>query len=569
MTIAKAWYVNESEGLSWRGWAAVVLVALALFLPGLSALPPIDRDEARFMQASRQMIETHRYDDIRFLDEPRHNKPPGIYWLQSAFVNAAVATGLAGPHLEETWPYRLPSLLGALLGVVLTVLLGVRLFGARAGFLAGLIFAASVLPIMEAHLAKTDSALLACVLAAQLALARLYRGEKASWPLALLFWLAMAAGVVIKGPVIVMILGLTLLALGLSERRWAWMRGLRPVVGITLLAALTVPWVLMMHANSAGGFLKSSMTEDFLAKLTQPGGWGMGVPGFHLALSWFVFWPMSLLLWLAVPWVWARRREPSVRFCLAWALPSWLVFELTATKLAHYTLPLYPALAVLAGAAAVEGWRWAKPRLSEKAWNGAVLALWGGASLTIAAAMVLVTYLMQGHQMLLPQILTGLVALMASLAAAILAMRQRAVAAVLSLTLASLVMWPLWLGVALPRLDMLWVAPRVAELVARQPTCPGSMVVSSGKSFAEPSLAFALDGRVRMADSVAQAADIFTSFPCALALVPVEDVEAFRLATQSRAGMMPEQVGQVSGFNYGRGKPVSLTLWRRPHEEVP
>ena len=45
--------------------------------------------------------------------------------------------------------------------------------------------------------------------------------------------------------------------------------------------------------------------------------------------------------------VWQARREPGARFLLAWLLPSWAVFEAVITKLPHYVLPLYPAIAIL------------------------------------------------------------------------------------------------------------------------------------------------------------------------------------------------------------------------------
>ena len=63
--------------------------ALLAFLPGFFQIPPIDRDEARFAQATKQMIETGDYVDIRFQDEVRYKKPVGIYWLQAGVVKTA------------------------------------------------------------------------------------------------------------------------------------------------------------------------------------------------------------------------------------------------------------------------------------------------------------------------------------------------------------------------------------------------------------------------------------------------------------------------------------------------
>jgi len=76
--------------------AAVLLVVFSLvaFLPGFFQIPPVDRDEARFAQATKQMLETHEYVDIRFQDEVRYKKPVGIYWPQAAAVKAGEALGV-------------------------------------------------------------------------------------------------------------------------------------------------------------------------------------------------------------------------------------------------------------------------------------------------------------------------------------------------------------------------------------------------------------------------------------------------------------------------------------------
>ena len=80
---------------------------------GLLGLPPTDRDESRFAQASKQMIETGDYVSIRFQDEARNQKPVGtFYWLQAATVRAGQALGVPDA-LTTIWLYRIPSLLGA------------------------------------------------------------------------------------------------------------------------------------------------------------------------------------------------------------------------------------------------------------------------------------------------------------------------------------------------------------------------------------------------------------------------------------------------------------------------
>src|SRR5881227_3414450 len=110
----------------WRPYALLAALCFALYLPGIAAIPPLDRDEARFAQASRQMLETGDFLRIRFQDEARNKKPAGIYWLQAGAV-AVFST----PASAAIWPYRLPSLLGAMAAVLLTFGLGAALFAPR------------------------------------------------------------------------------------------------------------------------------------------------------------------------------------------------------------------------------------------------------------------------------------------------------------------------------------------------------------------------------------------------------------------------------------------------------
>ena len=91
-----------------RAVVFLMLCGIVLFLPGFFNIPAIDRDEARFAQATKQMVESGDFVDIRFQDDVRYKKPVGIYWLQAAVVEAASALGLPRRQLR-IWLYRIPS----------------------------------------------------------------------------------------------------------------------------------------------------------------------------------------------------------------------------------------------------------------------------------------------------------------------------------------------------------------------------------------------------------------------------------------------------------------------------
>src|ERR1700694_1842747 len=221
-----------------RAVAFLTLCGLLLFLPGFLNIPPIDRDEARFAQATKQMVETGDFVDIRFQDDVRYKKPVGVYWLQSAAVETASALGLPRAQLR-IWLYRVPSLIGPIGAVLLTYWTALAFVTRRGAALAALMICSCVLLGGEARLAKTDAMLLFTVVAAMGAMARVYlswqRGEEPAhlpWGPPATFWTALAGGILLKGPLILMFVGLTIAALAILDRSAVWMWRMRPVWGL-------------------------------------------------------------------------------------------------------------------------------------------------------------------------------------------------------------------------------------------------------------------------------------------------------------------------------------------------
>src|SRR5665811_1267042 len=165
--------IDFASGSHVRAVSFLILCALVLFLPGFFNIPAIDRDEARFAQATKQMVESGDFIDIRFQDDVRYKKPVGVYWLQAAVVETASALGLPRAQVR-IWLYRVPSLIGAIGAVLLTYWTALAFVTRRGAIFAGLIMSSSVLLGVEARLAKTDAMLLLTVVAAMGALARVY-----------------------------------------------------------------------------------------------------------------------------------------------------------------------------------------------------------------------------------------------------------------------------------------------------------------------------------------------------------------------------------------------------------
>src|ERR1700738_2463133 len=292
-----------------RAVAFLTLCGLLLFLPGFFNIPPIDRDEARFAQATKQMVETGDFVDIRFQDDVRYKKPVGIYWLQSAAVETATALGLPRAQLR-IWLYRVPSLIGALGAVLLTYWTALPFVTRRGAVLTGLMMASSVLLGVEARLAKTDAMLLLTVVAAMGAMARVYlswqRGEDPAhppWTWPAVFWTALAAGILLKGSLILMFVVLTIATLAILDRSATWLWRLRPVWGLMWLLVLVLTWFIAIFWRAGDAFFSDSIGGDMLSKLAAQESHG-APPGVYLLLFWVTFWPGAPLAAMATPAVW-------------------------------------------------------------------------------------------------------------------------------------------------------------------------------------------------------------------------------------------------------------------------
>ncbi|MEH0072488.1 hypothetical protein V6L77_23095 [Pannonibacter sp. Pt2-lr] len=152
-----------------------------------------------------------------------------------------------------------------------------------------------------------------------------------------------------------MIVGLTVAALAPMRRRIGWFRAAAPLPGAVLTLLLVLPWFVAIWIASKGTFFEEAIGRDLMGKVAE-GQESHGAPPLtHLAAMLVVFWPLPAFLVLAAPRIWALRSLPLVQFCAAWFVPAWVVFELVATKLPHYTMPLLPALALPAALVVVDG----------------------------------------------------------------------------------------------------------------------------------------------------------------------------------------------------------------------
>ena len=276
--------------------ACLLLTALvlAVALPGFTGLFPMDRDEPRFAQASKQMLETGDFVNIRFHDEARNKKPVGIYWTQAAAGSLGERRGI--PDARDTIAlYRIPSLIGAVAAVLLTYWTGLALTTRQGAVLGAALTAPVILLTVEAHLAKTDAVLCATVVAAMAVLARAWttRTEALplSWPLCTLFWTAVAVGILVKGPITPMVPLFAGVVLSVRMRSGRWLARLRPGPGLVWCLLLVLPWFVLILKSTGTAFLSESIGHDMAGKVAGAQESHGAPPGTYLAAFWLTGWP--------------------------------------------------------------------------------------------------------------------------------------------------------------------------------------------------------------------------------------------------------------------------------------
>jgi len=535
--------------------AAALLLALSLvgFLPGFTSLQPMDRDEPRFAQATKQMLETGDFVDIRFQDEARYKKPIGIHWMQASAV--AIGEALGVPSARTTiWLYRVPSLLGALAGVLLTYWAALAFAGRREAFLAAAFMGSSVILMVEARLAKTDAMLLACCVAAMGALARVWFARvlpRQPTSTVLVFWLAVALGILIKGPMVLMFTGLTAIVLSVRERSAGWLRGLRPWLGLAIIVVAVLPWFVAIAWKSGGEFYRLAVGDDMLGKVTTGQQKHGAPPGFYLVAYFATFWPAALLAAIAAPFAWIRRREDWAVFLLAWVVPAWLIFEAVPTKLPHYVMPLYPAFAILAVRAMTEGF--VGPHRP-----GARIAYLAMPFIPVGLTIGLVYGTWQLDRTWPP---AGLAAMLAACAIAIGSWLSFSRGEVTRAALVGVAAAPVLaigvFGFTQPALQSLKLSPRLAA-AAEAVGCPGAPVATLG--YREPSLVFLVGTALDMVDSGPAAAAFLSQPGCRVLFVDSRFEPAFLQALGDRPTREP--VSRVPGFNINGGRRTDIGVYR-------
>ena len=381
----------------WRGaWLVPLVLAAALYLPGIGQRILYIGDEARYALLARTMVETGDWLVPRIGAEVHLEKSPLYIWAIAAF-------SLAGGRVTELTAV-LPAALSAIAGVGATFILGRRLFGARAGWLSALVLATACGYYWHARMALADMMVTAFAIGAAAAFATVVvSGESRRWPMAVC-WACLGFGLSAKGPVALM----PLIPFGIFlvwEHGWRGLAKLRPLTGVAIVALISAPWALAFALRSGESYVQSVLLADYVGPRLRA--WDRAGELFFAAGPIGVgFMPWTPFLPSALADGWWRTDDGAVRrgfrFLLLWVIVYVLVITLLPHKRDRYLLATYPMLAIMVG------WlwnRWAERPLA--AGLGVNAWVWAALGVAMAAAVLLPLPLRPELMALQPATLSG------------------------------------------------------------------------------------------------------------------------------------------------------------------
>lgn len=548
-----------------RAVAVAVGLAVAATLLGAATRSTLwDRDEPRFSEATVEMVRSGDYVVPTFNGELRPDKPILIYWLMSLPVR------IFGPS-ELACRFMAP--VGAAVACFLTWRLGRRMLGHGAGLGAMAVLATTPLLLVTGTAATTDAVLLAAITGALAAFqARFATGPRAAATAA--FGLMIGLALLAKGPVglAVPVLG-ALAALGLARRLTrAWALHLAAASALGL--AISLAWAIPANQATGGDLLRRGLGYHVLERALRPndghGGGFVAFLPFYVPVVLLAFFPWTLFLPAALSATAGGRTggADGRAFLLGWIVPTFALMTLVSTKLPHYILPIWPALA-LAVAGTIEAAGRGALAARDLAWMRRGRWLFGATGLAGGAALALVPWLVPALACTapgMPKGSSGLAVPCCALGCVLLVMtalavadhaagRLRAAAAVL--LAGSVALGAALVLLALPLVERFKVSKPLADAIRAHSAADVPVVELD---YGEPSLVFYLGRRVASISSDREAAAwAREARPGVLVLL-----RASRERIEREAGPLGlEEIGAARGFNYTKGIWVDLVALGR------
>lgn len=350
---ANYWLTKQSKS---RLWLITLIIAFALIrLISLALYPLYDTTEARYGEMARIMVETQNWLTPQFTyNVPFWGKPPMHTWFSALSFQTLGVSEFAA---------RLPHLLMALLTTSLVYLFAKRFLSEKVALFSTLILISSIGFIIAAGMVMTDALLTFSIALAMFSFWHNYQ-KKSLY--GLLFFVALSLGMLIKGPVAVVIIGIALVTWSLTNRCFLpAITSLPWFSGLLLLSLLTLPWY-MLAEMATPGFLEYFLWGEHVLRFLEPGWQGDLYGSAHdevkgtiwlFAIAMMFPWSLIALVLIIKRLFNAKYHQASLlqsnasykalsNYLTAWLLAPMILFTFAGNILPAYVMPAIPAFAI-------------------------------------------------------------------------------------------------------------------------------------------------------------------------------------------------------------------------------
>ena len=521
-----------------------LIIAVYLFASSRTTL--WDRDEPRFSRATYEMVETGNYLFPTFNGELRPDKPIMIYWLMSVPVRIF---SFLGPH---AFPARFIAAFGTAFTCLFTFFIARRLFNTKTAFAATGILASTLLVFTIGTFATADSILLPAMTAAIMILLRsIDRGRLT--PLDTIYLAAaFAFALLAKGPVGYLPALVILITLLLKRKQGIkfWPIFAPTILAMLIAAAIFLLWAIPANNATDGEFYRLGIGKHVVGRSTSAmeshgGNFFLYLP-YYFIVTPLIFFPWVLHLPAAISASLGSRlaNQTGKHLVLGWALPIIILMTLVATKLPHYIILSFPALAIIT-AALLTG---QNSQLStwDRKWLRGGIWFFGIVNGAIAIALIaLPFYFKSGIISYIAGPIAGTILIIGGTLVNKYQLREDTNTSTRILIKTIITAFAIVLIVVLPAIDSTKIPPKIAKAIVAN---TDQTVPVGYCSFKEPTLNFYIGRHIEPLNTK-QAVQWFNSNKNAILIIPKDKYEVIK------SELAPNQeITSASGFNYSNGK---------------
>ena len=533
-------------------WAKAILIcagftALYLLIAGSSTL--WDRDEPRYARVTVEMVESGNYLVPTFNGEVWFDKPILLYWLMSVPVR------LFGPSEIAC---RLPAVLGTAVTLLLTFFIGKKLFDAKSGLWAEAILATTLLMLFVGSSALVDGIAMPFIVGA-MAIFVGRQGNKIRAIDVAAIGVMIGLGMLAKGPLGLLPVFVMVVVLWFGRKNIdGFIRNLLWVcLAVVIAAGIFLLWAIPANRAADGELYRVFFGRHIIGRALSPmeghgGNFLLYLP-YYPAIMVAGFFPWVIFLPGAFSAIISKRigNAGTRNILLSWIIVTVVLMTLAATKLPHYILFAWPAMAVMTGATIVAPGQNVLNERDRKWLRGGVWFFMPvGAGL--GAGLIVCGYFLKIEGLKLPGLICGAVILAITAICWILQIRERFTDSAKVILAGTVILFmPVLFGL-LPAIEAIKISPHIAKAIRGK---TDKDVPVAMYKYAEPTLNFYVGRNITNLRKTDDVVEWLKGTGNRALIIPRKDFEGIR---QNAGDITFEEIASKKGVNYSKGREVEV-----------